>query len=54
VSHRKNAIPVGRRLVEKIFLAAFPVSAGRAFVWPLIENGFERRLCVEPATLLEK
>src|SRR5689334_19586059 len=51
VGHREDAVPTGGRLVEKIFLTAFPVSARRAVVGPLIENGLKRRLSLEPVAL---
>src|SRR5579859_3697992 len=42
--HRENAVPVERRFVEEIFLAAFPVGAGRAICGRRIKNGLESLL----------
>src|ERR1700758_2186469 len=42
--HGENAIPIERRLVEEIFLATFPVGAGRAVCGRCIKNGLESLL----------
>jgi len=54
VGHGEDAVPIGGRFVEEIFLAAFPVSAGGAIFGPLIEDGLESGLSVVPAALLEE
>src|SRR5713101_8771533 len=51
VGHGEDAIPAGRRLIEEIFLAAFPIGAGWAVVGPLVQNDLERFLRVFPAAL---
>src|ERR1700730_320228 len=51
VGHGEDANPAGRRLIEEIILAAFPIGAGWAVVGPLVENGLERLLRVFPAAL---
>src|SRR5713101_5062749 len=51
VGHGEDAIPAGRRLIEEIFLAAFPIGAGWAVAGPFVQNGLERVLRVFPAAL---
>src|SRR5260370_7612381 len=51
VGHGEDAIPAGRRLIEEIFLAAFPIGAGWAVVGPLVQNDLERFLRVFPPAL---
>src|SRR6202521_4642631 len=51
VGHGEYPVPAGRRLIEEIFLAAFPISARRAVIGPLVQNGLERFLGVFPAAL---
>src|SRR5260370_2839533 len=51
VGHGEDAIPAGRRLIEEIFLAAFPIGAGWAVVGPLVQNDLERFLRVFPTSL---
>ena len=38
MSHGKDAIPSGGRLIEKVFLAALPVHARGAIFWPAVED----------------
>src|SRR6201984_553650 len=54
MSHGEDTIPTGWRLVEKIFLAALPISACRSVIGPLIEDRLERGLSLEPAALLKE
>src|SRR5260370_42083127 len=51
VGNGEDAIPAGRRLIEEIFLAAFPIGAGWAVIGPLVQNDLERFLRVFPAAL---
>src|SRR5258708_7059366 len=54
MGHGEDAVPAGWRFVEKIFLATLPVGACRAVVRPLVENGLEGGLGVQPVALLEE
>src|SRR6266851_8003447 len=54
MGHGENAVPAGWRFVKKIFLTTLPVGACRAVVGPLVKNGLERGLGVQPAALLKE
>jgi hypothetical protein len=54
VGHGEDAIPIGGRLVEEIFLTVLPVGASRAVVGPLIEKGLKGGLGIEPMARLEE
>src|SRR5437879_1964123 len=54
MGHREDAIPTGWGFVEKIFLTALPVGACRAIIGPLVENGLEGGLSLEPAAVLKE
>src|SRR5260370_17187969 len=54
MGHGENAVPARWRFVKKIFLTTLPVGACRAVVGPLVKNGLERGLGVQPAALLKE
>src|SRR6266403_2777303 len=54
MGHREDAVPGGWGFVEKILLTTLPIGARRAVVGPLVKNGLESGLSIEPATLLEE
>src|SRR5260370_23110704 len=54
MGHGENAVPARWRFVKKIFLTTLPVGACRAVAGPLVKNGLERGLGVQPAALLEE
>src|SRR2546425_1001585 len=50
VRHGEDAVPAGRRLVEEILLAAFPVGARGPVVRPIFQHLLEHRLGIRPAS----